>query len=90
MFTGVDIVVGPVVGIVTQTSATVLLEVSAATEVSVSLYLLSKMSTEGRYCSKQSFAIDAFEPKALILTGLSPGCHYAAYIGGVKPSGSPM
>lgn len=35
----------------------------------------------------QAYAMEAFQPRALSLHGLSPGCRYAVYIGGTSPKG---
>ena len=58
-------ITGPVVGLVTQTSAKLLLEVSLPGEVALNVFLLSGMATEGRFISKQVTLPPRHDPKLL-------------------------
>ena len=50
---GVRVLVGPIVGIVTNNSARLLLEVSVTGEVSVNVFSLTSSSAEGRFMFKK-------------------------------------
>ena len=50
---GVRLLVGPIVGIVTNNSARLLLEATATGEVSVNVFSLTSSSSEGRFMFKK-------------------------------------
>lgn len=51
---GVFLLLRPVVGLVTRDSATILLELSVSSEVSLNIFLLGSLAEEGRFVSKQA------------------------------------
>ena len=53
MMTGVSIIAGPVIGLVTQTSVNILVEVPVTTEITLNVFVLSNSSNDGRFISKQ-------------------------------------
>jgi hypothetical protein len=65
------LVTGPVVGVVTATSAIVLVEVSAGSEVSV--VLLDPLS---QHCVRQSQVLRRGRPSAFLLDSLRPSTRY--------------
>jgi len=78
--------VGPVLGIVSQTSARVLVECSRMTLLTVNVFLSDELSATARFLYNIDVCATAGQPCACTLTGLSPGCKYVVYIGGVAAS----
>jgi hypothetical protein len=102
---GVTPLVGPVIGLVTQTSAKILVETDAITTISFNVFIIDGIAQAGQYLkievhdlrdmkftltfSAQFVDVYAHHPQVITLGDLSPGCRYAVYIGGVKAAGRP-
>ena len=80
---GVRITVGPVVGKVSSTTATVLLEVDTACDVTMHACTTDTQHPYGLVMSSVTRSMPANEPRAFHFTGLAPGYRFHAVTSGV-------
>lgn len=52
---GIAVVVGPVIGLVTQTSVNILVETDAAAMLSVNVFMIDSISQDGQYIKTEVF-----------------------------------
>jgi len=79
-----ELVVGPVLGLVTQDSVRILLETDNTTTLTVHFFLMDELHTEARFICEDIMEVKANVPIAKTFTKLKPQTHYAVYIGGCK------
>ena len=79
-----ELVVGPVLGLITQDSVRILVEADNTTTLTVHFFLMDELHTEARFVSGDVFEVKANVPIAKTFTQLKPETHYAVYIGGCK------
>ena len=79
---GVNLIVGPILGLISQTSVNILVEADTDAELAIHFFLIDKLHTEARYLKQEVFAVSAGAPTVKKFTNLMAGTKYAAYIGG--------
>ncbi len=82
----VTVLTGPIIGKVTSTTAIVLLEVSAMTEVTMHVSLLDLDVPHGRVVSTQTKLMPSSRPASFQATNLLPGERYVVTFSGVSRS----
>lgn len=83
---GVKAIVGPIIGLVSQTSARILIEVNIPTTLTFNVFHVDELTTDGRFHLSVSREILGNIPTAWTISGLLPSTRYAIYIGGLEPS----
>ena len=79
----VELTVGPVVGLTTQTSSRILLETSEKALVTLNVFVIDEFSSEARFLYMKYMNTEGKnKPVALTLTDLTPNTRYGVYIGG--------
>lgn len=78
----VNLIIGPLLGLVTQTSVRILVETDSDTELSINFFLVDELHTEARFIYEEVFLVKASTPTAKTFKNLLPGTKYAVYIGG--------
>lgn len=86
----VHLIVGPVLGIIGQTTGRVLLETDTDADITLNFFIIDELVTDARYQCEDSFTIKAGQPIARSFKGLLPGTRYAMYIGGVNSTDTLM
>ena len=81
---GIELMVGPVLGLITQTSARILVETVVPTVMTLDVFLYDQYSTTGRHMQRITFETLAKAPYAHTISNLRPGCSYLVYVGGVR------
>lgn len=80
----VNLVIGPVLGVVNASNARILIEVNTKTELECHLFKQVESFTENRYYKSFSFDIIGNKPYCMVLDNLDQDTLYLAYIGGIK------
>ena len=80
----VHVLVGPVIGKVTESSVVVLLEVGAEAEVTCYVSLVDSACPGGRVVARATQLMPARAPRAFAIDGLSAGQKYRVCFGGVR------
>ncbi len=81
---GVDLVVGPILGLITQNSVRILLEADTTATLTVNFFVLDALHTEARFLCEDVIVVHAGQPVAKTFTGLVAETNYAVYIGGCR------
>ena len=79
---GTKLSIGPIVGLITQTSARILVESARSTLLTLHLFISDELSATARFLYSVDLRSVANKPHADTLTALSPGYRYAVYVGG--------
>ena len=80
----VDLVVGPIVGLITQDSVRILVETNNSATLTVNFFLLDEIHTESRFVHEDTLVVREGIPIAKSFHGLLPGTNYAVYLGGCR------
>jgi hypothetical protein len=78
----VQLTVGPVVGLISQTSVRILVETNANVELTFHFFLFDELHTDSRFIFQSSLNCKANMPNAKTFDGLMPDKKYVVYIGG--------
>eukprot|EP01041_Mallomonas_annulata_P004510 gene4510-8965_t len=81
----VSLIVGPVLGTISQTTVRVMIETDISTTIEFHLFHVDELIPTGRYHSSKIVQISGFNATAWTLSGLLPDIKYSLYIGGVSP-----
>jgi len=81
---GVDLVVGPVLGLITQTSVRILIEANMNATLTINFFILDALHTEARFVREEVMTVQEGMPVAKTFSGLLPEKNYAVYIGGCR------
>ena len=88
----INLLVGPILGIVTHNTVRVLVEISSDADISFNIFIREEISTDQLKTEKANFYKSVNRtmrkdiPEAITITGLLPGSHYYLYLGGVSCS----
>ena len=84
MFSWRELTVGPVVGLVSQSSVRLLVETNIDVELVFHFFLLDELHTDARYVFESALECKAGTPIAKTFEGLMPDKKYVVYIGGCE------
>ena len=80
----VQLTVGPVVGLISQSSVRILVETDADVTLTFHFFLFDQLHTESRFFSQSSLECKAHLPNAKTFDGLMADMKYVIYIGGCR------
>lgn len=81
---GVELVVGPVLGLITQTSARILVEANITATLTINFFVLDSLHTEARFVREEVMTVHEGIPVAKTFANLTAETNYAVYIGGCR------